>query len=263
MTEPSGDFPEHITNLATSVAIGIVVAVLYLWVGRHSPSWLVVWSQRFLLAAIGALVVCAAAEAVILSLIVRRNRKNEDDRRRKEHEAARANRRERREATREFALFLEDQYSWVLEMDKLERQRRALLWYDEITSRWVEENRRFHKLRADDERAVIDQEIGLSMIRRMLSIWQRRTQLYQYAVAWSDPAQRAKEVLRIGRLIRQAQVEEAQERRRFAEVIDTRVLDDTRKDDDTVWGPRPLEEDGLASRVLRDMTPRGRAREAK
>jgi hypothetical protein len=165
-------------------------------------------------------------------------------------------------------LFLEDQYSWVLEMPDLDQQRRALQWYEDITSRWAAENDRFHKLRANDDCPVVDQEIGLDLIERMFAIWDRRTELYQYAIAWSDPVERAREILRIGRLIRQIQVEEAHEQRRFAEHVQRQIAEQSESSDEeyeetkVAWGPRPVEQDEPTSEVLKDFTPSEDIKEA-
>ncbi len=244
-----------------SVLVGgfSMVAVL-VWVHQETDGWVSLWSMRFAAVAVVITTLYLGAEFLPVFVQKRRHRKAAEVSRRHAAEAERAARRSLREGTREFMLFLEDQYSWVLEMPELDQQRKALLWYEEITSRWAEENGRFHKLRADDDCSVVDQEVGLDLVERMFAIWDRRAELYQYAIAWSDPAERAREILRMGRLIRQIQVEETREQQRFAEHVQsqlgcqTETIDD-REDTEVPWGPRPVQTNTITGQILREFEP--------
>ena len=129
-------------------------------------------------------------------------------------ESARAARQPLRESVRAFAEMLETNYSWVLDMEPLEAQRRSLLWYDQIVSKWQQENEQWFGLRKSDEWDAVVAELG-RYGSRMLEIWKRRRILFQYAVAYSTEPLRAREILSIERQIRQLQAQEAQAKREF------------------------------------------------
>lgn len=138
-------------------------------------------------------------------------------------ELARAARRPLREAIRALSEQLETDYSFVLSMDPLEAQKRALLWYEQIVSKWEKENRLWCELRKDDAWDEVLAELG-PRADRMLAIWNRRRALFQYAVAYSTEAMRAKEILAIEREIQQLQVEEARAKRNFEDELN-RIAD--------------------------------------
>jgi len=250
MSHSSFNSNEVIKSVGRTLAWGIVIAAPFLWIHQETTGWVALWSRRVVVAVVIISVLNVATCVLPAYLQQRRRLKSERDARIKAEAAVRDSRRALREDMREFSLFLEDQYSWILEMDELEQERRALLWYDDITSTWAKENERFHKLRADDDCAIVDEEVGVDLVERMLAIWDRRSWLYQYAIAWSNPVERAREILRIGRLIRQIQVEEAQEQERFAGTIQKQLGEETaateNEYEDTPgsdWGPRPVSDD--------------------
>jgi len=131
-------------------------------------------------------------------------------------EKARNERKPRREETRQFAEWLENQYSWVLEMPDDESRLRALQWYEQIVTEWKKENADYEKLRRHDDRDVILYELG-EQGQRMLRIWARRRALYQWAYAYSTPEMRGEEILRLGRAKRQQQAQEIKETQDFKE----------------------------------------------
>lgn len=113
-------------------------------------------------------------------------------------EQAHQDRQELRERTRRFAEFLEDQYSWVLQMGRIERQRRALQWFDEIKAEndWKQENQTFQELRSSDQAEDVLEDLG-DQGSRMMQIWERRREVYQYAIAFSTEGARAEEMARL------------------------------------------------------------------
>jgi len=250
----------HIKAVASVLVGGFTVIALFVWIHQETTGWVSLWSTRVALAAVVVTTLYLGAELLQVYLHIHRRRKNNQQARRQAAAVAVSGRRALREGTREFMLFLEDQYSWVLEMPELDQERRALLWYRDITSRWAKENERFHRLRANDDCAVVDQELGLDLVERMFAIWDRRTQLYQYAIAWSDPAERAREILRIGRLIRQIQVEETVEQQRFAERLQAQLASQAQTTENSdrpeaPWGPRPVQADDITGEVLKEFEP--------
>jgi len=120
-------------------------------------------------------------------------------------------RRDLREGGRRFAAFMEDRYSWLLEMPEAEQKQRALLWFEQITTSWEEENTTFHNLMKSDDWKDVVTDLGPTATD-MLELWRKRRVLYQYAIAFSTKATRAVELLKIEQQIQHTKVEAAKNR---------------------------------------------------
>jgi hypothetical protein len=105
-----------------------------------------------------------------------------------------------RAKTRQFAEKLENEYRWVREMDENHQKQQALLWYDQIVNAWAAENREWEALRAPDDRDLVVEDLnqahnGLGTL--MLTTWERRLRLYQYAYRYVNDEHRAREQARL------------------------------------------------------------------
>lgn len=216
------------TQAAAGAITGLLLAAPALWFTR---TWLLRNPDRSPVGggmwwAVNGVTLCGAVIVVLMvvEMILDAAKDLAEEQKRVAGEAAKAYaaRVTLRTKTRQFAERMEDEYGWMLEMDENHQKQRALQWYEKIIDAWHRENVEWGDLRGPDERDLVIEDLNRDqqgLGSRMLRIWARRRTLYQYAIAYATPEERAAEAERLEEANLQAQARAKARERVFGKTL--------------------------------------------